>query len=179
MTVSRSPERHTFQKTGYVERCKKDGKDPSPDYLEMFERILEEDKKKFDDPESRKNNLEYDLLTTNWILEKARSSDSYAQNIYAALCNMQWRNKALWPTLAEQNWSCSWRYAGGIVADMLGKGDYIDWYCSGIRDVDYSEEVNKQWDERKYVAEGVVTDEIAEDFDRLGWIPIPYKDDEI
>jgi hypothetical protein len=28
----------------------------------------------------------------------------------------------------------------------------------------------------KYVPEGTVTDEIATDLDRLGWIPIPYKD---
>ena len=177
MTVSKSPERHTFQKTGYLNRCEEKGEEPNADYLEMFERILEDEDKKFDDPESRKNNLEYDLRTTDWILEKARASDAYAQNIYAALCNMQWRNKALWPTLKEENWSCSWRYAGGIVADMLEKGDYIDWYCSGIRDVDYNEEINKHWDERKYVPEGTVTEEIAADFDRLGWIPIPYEDD--
>lgn len=29
-------------------------------------------------------------------------------------------------------YSCSWRYAGGLVADMRDKGeDYLDFYCSG------------------------------------------------
>jgi hypothetical protein len=29
-------------------------------------------------------------------------------------------------------WSCSWRYAGGLVADMREQGEnYLDFYCSG------------------------------------------------
>ena len=62
--------------------------------------------------------------------------------------------------LKESTWSCSWRYAGGIIADMRQEGDYIDWYCSGIRD-SYT---------GGYVSESVVTDEIREDLKRLGWI---------
>jgi hypothetical protein len=173
--VSRSPERHTFQKSGYVERCEKEGKEPNAEYLNIFEKILDQEQHKFDDPKSRENNLEYDLLTTDWILEKVRADKSYAQNVYAALCNTSWRSKKLWPTLKEENWSCSWRYAGGIVADMRQEGDYIDWYCSGIRDVSHDEEENKVWDTKNYAAEGCVTQEIEDDFDRLGWTLIEYE----
>lgn len=170
---SSSPDRHTFQKQGYVKRCEETGESPNQDYLDMFDKILEEGKHKFDDPKDRENNLEYDLLTTDWILEKVRGSDRYAQNLYAALCNTEWQNKALWPTLKEQKWSCSWRYAGGIIADMQGKGDYIDWYCSGIG----GGLGNGDEDRTKgYVSEGTVTEEIESDLDRLGWIPIAYKD---
>jgi hypothetical protein len=170
---SSSPDRHTFQKQGYVKRCEETGESPNQDYLDMFAKILEEQKHKFDDPKDRENNLEYDLLTTDWILEKVRGNDSYAQNLYAALCNTEWQNKALWPTLKEQKWGCSWRYAGGIIADMQGKGDYIDWYCSGIGGgLGNGDEDNT----KGYVSEGTVTDEIECDLDRLGWTLSPCKD---
>ncbi len=178
--VSKSPERHTFQKEGYVNRQIAKGEPVSEDYLDWFEKVLEEHDHKFDDPETHKNNLEYDLLTTDWILEKVRSSESYAQNLYAALCNMEWRKRELWQELKEENWSCSWRYAGGIIADMRQEGDYIDWYCSGMgglnREYD-GEETNEQWQKRTgYVPESVVTEEIERDLNRLGWTPIPYDD---
>lgn len=179
--VSKSPGRHSFQKEGYLNRCEEKGEDPNIDYLNMFDNILEQERHKFDDPKNRENNMEYDLLTTDWILDKVRASESYAQNLYAAMCNMQWRKRELWSELKEQNWSCSWRYAGGIVADMLEKGDYIDWYCSGMgglnREYD-GDETDEQWQKRTgYVPEGVVTEEIERDLNRLGWAPIPYNDD--
>lgn len=170
--VSKSPQRHTFQKEGYIKRQQDKGEPVNEDYLEYFQKILEQDNNKFNDPESRVNNLEYDLLTNEWILEKVRGSDAYAQNLYAAMCNNDFTRCEVIPILKEERWSCSWRYAGGIVADMRQEGDYIDWYCSGIRDIDHNEEVNKQWDERRYVAESAVTDEIKEDLAKLGWIVI-------
>jgi len=179
--ISKSPERHTFQKEGYVKRQEEAGEPVNEDYLAMFQKILEDDQRKFDDPESRKNNMEYDLLTTDWILEKVRASDAYAQNLYAAMCNMQWRKREMWPELKEQNWSCSWRYAGGIIADMRQEGDYIDWYCSGMGGLtqEYDgEETNEQWQARTgYVPESVVTEEIERDLNQLGWTPIPYDDE--
>lgn len=179
--ISKSPDRHTFQREGYVKRMEEKGETPNEDYLDMFERILEDHKHKFDNPESRKNNMEYDLLTTDWILEKVRVNDSYAQNLYAAMCNMRFVRKELFPYLRQDPdldlCSYSWRYAGGIIADMQQKGDYIDWYCSGIRDISYDEEENKAWDGRNYVPEGVVTEEIEADLLRLGWIPVPWPED--
>jgi transposase-like protein len=101
--VSKSPQRYTFQKDRYVERQISEDKPVSEDYLDMFDKMLEEHKNKFSDPTSHKNNMEYDLLTTDWILEKVRSSDSYAQNLYAAMCNMEWRKRELWQELKEEN----------------------------------------------------------------------------
>lgn len=160
--ISKSENRHTFQLERYLERCKEKGETPNQDYVEMYKNIYESEKYKFDNPEKRINNLEYDLLTTDWILEKVRNSESYAQNLYAALCNNQFVKNDVWPRLQDQRWSCSWRYAGGIIADMIQKGDYIDWYCSGIGSKDTNE----------YVGEGHVTDEIRDDLLKLGWIVI-------
>lgn len=180
MTVSKSPERHSFQKEGYVKRMEEKGEEPSQDYLDMFEKILDQHDHKFDDPASRVNNMEWDLLTTDWILEKARSKESYAQNIYAALCNNEFQKLDVMPILKEEHWSCSWRYAGGIVADMRQEGDYIDWYCSGMGGLNQefdAKETNEEWSKRTgYVPEGVITDEIREDFKQLGWGVVPGGD---
>lgn len=166
MEPSKSPDRFSFQKEGYVKRCEEKGEDPNDDYLDWFVNVINNHTHRFDDPETHKNNLEYDLLTAGWILAKVRASEVYAQNLYAAMCNNDFRKLAVVPILTEKNWSCSWRYAGGIVADMRQEGDYIDWYCSGIRD-NY---------DGGYVSESVVTDEIREDLKQLGWIVLDDND---
>jgi hypothetical protein len=187
--VSSSPGRMTFQKEKYLERCMKDNENPSEDYLDMFDQSLKSYDSRFDNPESRQNSMEYDLLTTDWILEKVRASESYAQNLYAAMCNNSFVNCKFQDTPEGivdalknngKEWSCSWRYAGGIIADMCEEGDYIDWYCSGIRDnKEPSEEEWATWSKEqqtnyteiysKYVSESVVTDEIRADLLKLGW----------
>jgi len=183
--ISRSPERHTFQKEQYIERMKEKDEAVNEDYLAMYDSYAEQHEAKFQEPASRIENMEYDLLTTDWILEKVRESDVYAQNLYASMCNRDFIKHAVIPILKNQRWSCSWRYAGGIIADMRQEGDYIDWYCSGIRgDRLSTEEFEKLSLEQQarakeydaYVGEGVVTDEIREDLFRLGWV---VQDDEM
>ena len=174
--VSKSPDRHTFQKEGYVKRQQEKGEPINENYLDWFEQVLEEHNNKFNDPQSRINNMEYDLLTTDWILEKVRAHDAYAQNLYAAMCNNGFIRLEVIPVLKGEEWSCSWRYAGGIVADMRQQGDYIDWYCSGIRNDYQDEEVGNLYDQRKYVPEGCITDEIRSDLQRLGWAVAPGGD---
>jgi hypothetical protein len=71
--ISKSPDRHSFQKEGYAKRMAEKGEPVSEDYLDYFQKIIEESNHKFDEPESRKNNMEYDLVTTDWILEKVRA----------------------------------------------------------------------------------------------------------
>jgi hypothetical protein len=184
--ISKSPDRHSFQKEAYVKRLAEEGKEPSPDYLDMFDNILKQNQEKFSNPASRENSMEYDLLTTDWILEKSRNSKSYAQNLYAAMCNMRFVKKDLFPYLRQDPnkdlVSYSWRYAGGIVADMRQEGDYIDWYCSGMGGLNQefdAKETNEQWQKRTgYVPESVITEEIEADLLRLGWIPVPWEDDQ-
>ncbi len=156
-----------------------EGKLPSEAYLDLFDKIIDDHDSKFEDPESRKNNLEYDLLTTDWILEKARSSEKYAQNLYAAMCNMRWCKRELWPILKEEYYSCTWRYAGGIIADMRQEGDYIDWYCSGMGGLsNYDTDPDEFQARTGFVPEGHITEEIDEDLRKLGWIAVPYDEDD-
>jgi len=145
--MSRSRQRYTFQAT-------------SDEFTDFMENIRNQDFLRDSDLEWQKNNMEYDLRTTDWILEKVRNSEQYAQNLYAAMCNNDFQRNDVLPILKDQYWHCSWRHAGGIIADMRQEGDYIDWYCSGIRD-SY---------EGGYVSESVITDEIREDLFKLGWL---------
>ena len=181
--LSKSPERGTFQATKYIERQAEKGLTPENDQdtLAMVEfydswKVQAEDREK--DPNWSKNNLEYDLRTCDWILNKVRNDDAYAQNLYAAMCNNEFQKIEPWLILKEDTWSCSWRYAGGIIADMQEKGDYINWYCSGIRN-DLDDSVKEGWSDlerhryetiyARYVGEGHVTAEITDDLLKLGW----------
>ena len=140
--------------------------------------------KREDDPEWQKDNLEYDLRTSEYIVNKVKNSENYAQNLYAAMCNNEFIKNETWNILQEKTWSGSWRYVGGIVAHLRGEGDYIDWYCSGIRN-DWSDEefqnATKEDQERyldmknNYVGEGYVTDEVKEDLFKLGWLVKPQE----
>lgn len=186
--LSRSPDRHTFQRDAYVKRCEEQGTEPSPAYLDMYDREIRRDLDYERDPEWAKDNLEYDLRSTDWVLDKARTRRDYAQNLYAALCNNQFQRLDVMPILKDQRWSCTWRYAGGIVANMIGRGDYMDWYCSGIRgaaDAEYMDDISDEdraeviWMNDHYVAESVVTDEIAEDLQKLGWKVLDDDRDEV
>ena len=190
--VASSPERHTFQAESYIKRCEEEGEEPSADYLNMYKTIKEQDAENLKNPEWQKLNLEYDLRSTEWICQKAKDSEVYAQNLYAAMCNMRWckldTTNAL-EILKDNHWSCSWRHAGGIVADMIEEGDYIDWYCSGIRNdgFDDPEEPKELTEEQrlrkemyaKFVGESVVTEEIAEDLRKLGWVPVEWDEDSL
>jgi hypothetical protein len=183
--ISKSPERHTFQAEGYIKRCEEEGKEPSEDYLNLYKSARQQDEENMVDPKWQKDNMEYDLRSIAWILEKVRGDEVYAQNLYAAMCNNEFVKREMWPILKDQRWSCSWRHAGGIVADMRQEGDYIDWYCSGIRNDGYQDDSNdtteltiEQEAFRKkiaaYVPESVVTDEIENDLFKLGWLVVKY-----
>jgi hypothetical protein len=125
------------------------------------------------------DNLEYDLVTTEWIIEKVKADKVYAQHLYAAMCNNDFQRNDVWPILTSKTWSCSWRHAGAIIANIRGEGDYLDWYCSGIVGEDEDQWNNLSEDSKKriletraHVAESDVTDEIRKDLFKLGWLVI-------
>ncbi len=81
--------------------------------------------------------------------------DSYANAFYASICNIIWAKHKL-----DDAYSCSWRYAGGLVAQLRDKGeDYLDFYCAG--------------------QEGRIRTDVLEDMQKLGWKPKGYGCEEI
>jgi hypothetical protein len=100
------------------------------------------------------------------------------------MCNNDFQRNDVWPILTGKTWSCSWRHAGAIIANIRGEGDYMDWYCSGIVDADadqwdiLSDDSKKKLLESKaHVAESDVTTEIREDLFKLGWIVISNSEE--
>lgn len=117
------------------------------------------------------HNLEEDIRACAWMLKKVQDSETYAQNLYAAMCNNVFQRNEVWPRLKDEYWSCSWRSAGGIIAELRGQGDYMDWYCSGIVSVGEADSY------QGYVGESTVTDEIRQDLFAIGWTVEPYPED--
>jgi hypothetical protein len=117
--------------------------------------------------------LEQDIRTCAWMMQKVRERENYAQNLYAAMCNNVFQRNEVWPRLKNEYWSCSWRSAGGLISRLRNEGDYMDWYCSGIGGgLGNGDETGV----KGYVAESEVTDEIRQDLFAIGWTVEPYPD---
>jgi hypothetical protein len=133
--------------------------------------------------------LERELIASDVVRQHCRD-DVYAQNLYAALCNMRWQPTEVWPMLKDELWSCSWRHAGAVVAQLRNSintgpdgiadtADYLDWYCSGIiPESDQDDAVGEIRSTQGYVSEGTVTDQIRQDLAALGWHPVPWPDED-
>jgi hypothetical protein len=99
----------------------------------------------------KKPNMERDIRRSFHICDKIEQNPEYAQKMYAALCNTQWGKQDVFERLKGTTWSCSWRYAGELVANISNRNEsYIDYYCSG--------------------GESHIDDEIREDLRSIGWI---------
>ena len=92
--------------------------------------------------------LELELYQSTYLVDRCNQDpEGFGQQLYAALCNATWIHKD-----TGLEYSCSWRYAGGIVSTMAySMDDYMRYYSSGN--------------------EGTVTDEILTELDKLGWEP--------
>ena len=116
-----------------------------------------------------KFDLEEDMSNDKDIISLL-NDENIAKEFYAALCNMQWIKKISIPEDEQiidklkgdnrKNWSCSWRYAGGIIAGIRNSAyntneDYMSFYCSGN--------------------EGYVSEMVRTNFARIGWIPQEWE----
>ena len=67
--IHSSPDKHTFQKEGYIKRCEEQGKLPNPDYIEMYKSWKQQTLELEETDEWKKDNMEYDLRSTQWIID--------------------------------------------------------------------------------------------------------------
>ena len=178
--ISRSPQRGTFSMERYEKKLIDDPMDATAQNMIDFYKSHKQMKLELEETDEwRTDNMEYDLRTSELIIEKCKDK-IYAQHLYAAMCNNEFTKNDIWPILSDKRWSCSWRSAGGIIADIRQEGDYIDWYCSGIRNTEdlTDEDLNQLSREEQEiyletkasVSESVVTDEIRKDLLSIGWL---------
>lgn len=115
------------------------------------------------------NSLNYDMGCDDIVIGYL-ADDTMAREFYAALCNMQWCKIADTPEdeliidrlkgINSDPWSCSWRAAGAIIADIRNmhynkSESYIDFFCSGN--------------------EGIVSFAVEKCFRRMGWVQMPWS----
>lgn len=87
------------------------------------------------------------------IFSEQVKEEDFARKLYDCLCNTIWFNKH-----TGDIYSCSWRYAGGLVADLRNVGeDYIDFYCNG------------------FSGEGAYHEEIYSGLEKFGYKAVEYK----
>lgn len=100
-----------------------------------------------------KVDLEHDLTRNVDVCTKLQQSPELAHALYAALCNNQFRHASM--SVDHESWSCTWRYAGGLVAGLVDPThqDYLDYYCNGN--------------------EGYVSPEIETMLHEMGWSVLP------
>lgn len=102
----------------------------------------------------QKANLERDLTDDQRIKDLVCGSEDFAGRLYAALCNIRWFHDR-----SGEEWTCTWRYAGGVVAHLVARGeDYLSYYCGGN--------------------EGIVAPDIAAELKRLGWSWKEYEQED-
>jgi hypothetical protein len=88
-------------------------------------------------------------LTILFYKEMMRDEE-FCKRVYAALTNIIW-------VYEGEEVSVSFRTAGGMIADILNEGCYMDWYCSA--------------------GEGVVDQNISDDMLLKGWIWKEWPED--
>lgn len=86
--------------------------------------------------------------------EKMVACDDFCSDIWSSMANVIWVN----PDRAEK-YSTSFRGAGGVVSSIIGRGDYMDWYCSGSYEY--------------------VSIDIKKTLKQSGWIPYNYNGDKL
>lgn len=148
-----SPDRYGFMIENYRKRLEKY---PGNEEIIKTMKFYEECRRRDGEDVPKQHDMEYDLRKCDWIVSKCKDSETYSQNLYAALCNNRFSKDGY-------EWQCSWRHAGGIVSNLRERGDYVNWYCSGILINEEKPVVDG------YLPEGTVSEEILNDLRRVGW----------
>lgn len=101
--------------------------------------------------------FEDELRAAPEFLACLRLDKTFAHALYCALENQAWGGDG------KQTFTCSFRYAGGLVAELreLGEG-YMDFYCGWGPDSSWSCTIQPM---------------VAEELAKLGWYPVEYPDE--
>lgn len=106
--------------------------------------------------------LEDEMRHTPTLVKRLAEDREFALEVYQALCNNKFIDIQDGDAgTTKDYWSCSWRYAGGLVADLRAVHDvsigewYLDWYCSG--------------------GEGNVSERVRDTFLAMGWKVESYE----
>lgn len=90
---------------------------------------------------SEASDFESDLIEI--FGERIKQDSIFCKDIYSALTNLEWVQSD------GTVYGATFRYVGGLIADIREEGNYMDWYCCK--------------------GEGFASDEIQEAMSMKGW----------
>jgi hypothetical protein len=86
------------------------------------------------------------------FISDIRDNNDFCVEMWGALANVEWHHvKEPYGRV-----SYSFRFAGSLIANIRGDGDYMDWYCSG--------------------PSGVISEKIRRTLKKHGWLGDPTSD---
>lgn len=103
-----------------------------------------------------KPSLERDLAASRHIQLCVRSK-LFALLLYVALYGIEWRHIE-----SSETWSCSWRYAEGIISSLRGEPGFGMWYL-----LEYEQTLE----------EGTIDEVVLAEIAALGWTPVTNDGD--
>ena len=62
------------------------------------------------------------------FLKRLRENEDFGVELWPAMANVSWYHES---DSENNDYGRSFRAAGSVIASMLCRGDYLDWYCSG------------------------------------------------
>lgn len=91
----------------------------------------------------------FEVAASRCLGNAMKIDDTLCVELWSALANMEWKHDN------GDTASYTFRSAGDLIAAVIGRGNYMDWYCSGPY--------------------AVVSDRIKDALSREGWRPVNSK----
>lgn len=71
-------------------------------------------------------------------------NDKFCAELWSSFANVIWLNHS-----DKEEYMATFRYAGSVIAELSGRGDYMDWYCIGeyetVTEYIYNKMIGQGW----------------------------------
>ncbi len=82
--------------------------------------------------------LDFETVLQDIFGKEMKTNDNLCTEIWSALAGMQWTHKH------GLEYKCTFRYAAGLISDIIDRGGYEEWYCSAAPHATVSDGISKR-----------------------------------